>query len=427
MFISTSKFGTIEAACGTQLYFSTLLPVPEKIAQITNISRTNGRTTVGLSSSETNLQKGDRITISQLSKIPNFEFVAIPDSYIGNFTINDINNNTITFDQNLPNDTTGAVNGELYKQANISPSQKYIIEYSVETKVPNTASVLIRPSSIIETGDRAFTPTTIVEITSLYSKSVKALIKMTVKDLVWDSTNFVYKSNQVLKTEYKEIIVADSDNKPCEIIYNKPISLSFVELNKENNWSYFYDGYLLAEFIPNKEFKDISLRVTKKNDILLPNRGSKNRIRIVADPIAILDKKTSIDKIREAIVSQYDLINNAYAMVNFGNRSYDIIIKDILFEPDDFKNIIVDIVPPVTGTIIKFEDVAKAIPYSQDIYSIPKISLIKWNNNNNEQFLGELHYNEQIYDNDPITINISGSINLSGTIKDVTNGINYIQ
>lgn len=425
MFITTAKFGTIEAACGIQLNFDTLLPVPEKIAEITNVSRTNGVTSIRLSSSNTGLRVGDKISVAQLSVRPSFDFVRIPESYIGNFIITRITNDTIFFNQNLPNDATGGANGELYKQTNISPAQKYIIEYSVETKLPNTASVIIRPSSIIETGDRAFTPTTIIELTSIYSRSIKALIKMTVKDLVWDPISLIYKSTQTLKTEYKEIVIADADNKPCEIIYNKPITTSFYELNKENNWSYFYDGYLLAEFIPNSEYQDISLKVIKKNDILLPSKGSKNRIRIVVNPVAIQQKQTSIDKIREAIVSQYDVINNAYALVNLGNKSYDIIVEDVLLKPDDFKNIIVDIVPPVTGTPVKFEDVAKAIPYSQDIYPIPKISFIKWNNSG-EKFLGELHYNEQIYDNDPFILNISGNINLSGVIKDVTNGINYL-
>lgn len=419
MFIKTNKYGTLQAACGIQLYFNTVLPVPQKIGTVTNLTRSNGVSSATLSELPDYLNIGDKISISNLSVTPAFTIVPVPDSYIGSFTINSINRSSkiITFNQNLSNDNIGSVNGEVYKQTNISPAEKYIIEYSIETKVPSTASVVLRPSTLVESGDRAFDPTTVVEISSTYSLSSKVLIKMIIRD---------FKSNQILKTEYQEIIVADSESKPCEVIYEKPITISFYELNKKNNWSYFYEGYLLAQFIPNTEYKDISIKLIKKNNILLPSRGNKNRIRIVVNPVAIQQKQTNIDKIREAIVSQYDIINNAYAVVNLGNRSYDIIVEDVLLKPEDFKGIIVDIVPPVSGTPVKFEDVAKAIPYSQDIYSIPKISLLRWNNNNTINFIGELHYNERIYDNDPLIVNISGSIDLSGTIKDVTNGINYI-
>lgn len=419
MFIKSTKYGTLEAACGIQLYFDPLLPVPQKIANITNITRSNGVASITLSEIPQSLVVGDKVTISQISTPTQFEITPIPESYIGNFIVTEVNRSSrvITVDQNLPNSNAGSVNGELYRQANIPSTQKYVIEYIIETKVPDTASITLRPSSTIETGNREFIPTTIAEITSSYSLSSKVLIKMIVRD---------FKSNQILKTEYKEIIVADSQSKPCEVIYSKPINISFYELNKENNWSYFHEGYLLAQFLPNAEYKDISIKIIKKNNILLPSRGGKNRIRIVANPVAIQQKQTSIDKIREAIISQYDMINNAYAIVNLGNRSYDIIVEDVLLKPDDFKGIIVDIVPPISGTKIKFEEVAKAVPYSQDIYSIPKISLLRWKDTNNIRFLGELHYNETIYDNDPILFNISGSVNLSGTIMDITNGINYL-
>jgi len=424
MFIQTAKYGTLEAACGIQLYFDQLYPIPQKISNIINITRLNGVSSVTLSEGiPESLKVGDKITVQQVSSAAAFSIVPIPDLFIGNFTITTMDriSNVVRFNQNLPNDTIGAVNGELYRQANISAAEKYIVSYTVETKVPVTASVVLRPSTITESGDRAFIPTTIVEIVSSYSISSKILIKMVVRD---------FKSNEILKTEYKEIIVADSADKPCEIIYNKPINISFYELNQENNWSYFYEGYLLAQFIPNAEYKDISIKVIKKNNILLPSRGNKNRIRIVANPVAIQAKKTSIDKIREAIVAQYDIINNAYAVVNLGNKSYDIIVEDVLLKPDDFKDLIVDTIPPATpgtpGTPVKFQDVAQAIPYSQDVYAIPKISLIRWNNANNMRFLGELHYNDKIYNNDTFLLNISGSINLSGIMRDVTNGINYL-
>ena len=421
MFIPTKQHSVLEAACGIQVFFDRLLPRPRKIANITSVSRNNGQSTIGLSKLIETIDLGQKITVSQISETPQFTIVQVPVDFLGDFTttssINTINNiaSNLSFNQNLPNVVTTNVTGDLYKQSNISPSEQYLIEFIIESKLPNTVEAILRPNYYLVNGYEEFTPVTILEASSRFSKSAKILLKMIVKD---------YKSNTILKTQYQEIIISDSNSKPCEIIYNQPIQTSYYELSKHNNWSYYHEGYLLAEFIPSKEYKNIILQLVKKNDQLLPSRGGKNKIRIVADPIKLQAKKTSVDKIRNAILNQYDTINNSIAVANLGNKSYDIIVEDKLLKPEDLKDIIIDIVPPETGTPIKFSEVATASTYSADLYPIPSISLFKLNNN---EFLGELHYNKQIYDQDPILvkINTTGTA-ISGIIMDITNGINYI-
>lgn len=419
MFIKTQQYSILEAACGIQIFFDKLFSKPQKVANIISASRVNGISTLGLNQVSETINIGDKVIVSQVDSISTGSN-PIPSSYAGNYIISGTGiNNSVSYAQSLlPNDANiGVVTGEIYKQPNINPAENYIIEFSIETKVPSNAEVTLRPSSYVVSSNEGFYPSTIIEILSRFSTSAKVLLKLTIRDI---------KSNNILKTEYREIIVSDSSNKPCEIISTKPIDISYYELNSKNNWSYFHEGYLLAQFIPSLEYKDISVKVVKKNPQLLPSRGGNNKIRIIADPIKLQNKQTTIDKIRSAILAQYDTINNSIAIANLGNKSYDIIVEDKLVKPDDLKDIVIDVVPPVTGVPIKFSDVATAVPYSQDLYTIPQISLIRWNNNNNIRFLGELHYNQQIYSNDTILFKISGTTNLSGSIIDVTNGINYL-
>jgi hypothetical protein len=423
MFIQAKRYGVLEAACGLQVFFEKIIPRPTKIANIINATRVNSVSTITLNRLIESVSKNQRITIAQSTNAPS-DIIPIPDSFIGDFTttssieVVESNNLSLTFDQNLPN-TQGlsgqVMTGDLYKQSNIAPSDQYLIQFFIETKTPSSAEATVNPSSYIVGGYENFIPSTVLNVVSRYSKSVKILLKMVIKD---------YKSNTLLRTEYQEIIVSDASSKPCEIIYEKPIDTNFYELNKKNNWSYFHDGYLLAEFIPDKYHKDIIIKLIKKNNRLLPNRSDKDRIRIIADPIKLQDKQTTIDKIRNAVLDMYGTISNSIAIANLGNKSYDIIVENKLAKPEDFQDLIVDIVPPVTGTNIKFSEVATAENYTQDLASIPKISILKWNNYG----IGELHYNSRIYDNDSILVNISGDItaSLSGTISDITNGVNYL-
>jgi len=428
--IKRVQYSVLEAACGIKLVFSDLIPKAEKIASISSASRTNGVVSLNIRNLSKTLKVGDRIMIAQ-SVASLSDVVPIPDSYIGTFVINSIDNNqTITFLQNAPNEiNTGTIVADLLEPANIEPAENYIIDFSVVTKVPPNADVNIRPKSYNVSGYNRLTPITTIEIRSRFSTTAKILLKMVVRNL---------KNNNILKTEFLELIMSDSTTKPCEIIYNDPIETNFYQLNINNNWSYYHEGYLLAQFIPDSmylaENSDLTLEVIKKNNQLLPNIGDARRVRIIADPIKLQDKKVSVEQIRSAILNQYETINNSIAVANLGNKSYDIIVEDKLIKPDDLKDLVVAIVPPQTGTPVKFSDVALAKEYEADIIDIPSVSFLRWQDtqNNTTNIIGELHYNSKIYNRDPILVYPTGnlsppsSIALSGTIIDVTNGLNFL-
>jgi hypothetical protein len=425
--IKRQQYSVLESACGIKLDFSELLPRPDKIASISSASRTNGVVSLNIRNLSKTLKVGDRISISQTAASL-FEIDPIPDSYIGTFAIDSVSNDTITFLQDAPNEiNTGTISADLLEPANIEPAENYTIDFSVVTKVPPNAEINIRPPSYIVSGYDKIIPTTIIEIRSRFSTTVKTLLKMVVKNFVDN------KSIKVLKTEFIELIMSDSSTKPCEIIYENPIETNFYVLNKQNNWSYYHEGYLLAQFIPINtyinQYPNLSIEVVKKNNQLLPNKGDARRVRIIADPIKLQDKKVSVEQIRSAILNQYETINNSIAVANLGNKSYDIIVEDKLIKPDDLKDLVVAIVPPQTGIPVKFSEVAIAKEYEADIVDLPSVSFLS---NTGIGVFGELHYNTKIYNRDPIILYPTGnltppsSVALSGNILDVTNGLNFL-
>ena len=80
--------------------------------------------------------------------------------------------------------------------------------------------------------------------------------KMTIKDV---------SSNEILRNEYIEVVMSNSQSKPCEIISQQPIENTYVNLDIHNNWTYDHQIYTLAKFIPKTKNNNISLRLVKKN------------------------------------------------------------------------------------------------------------------------------------------------------------------
>jgi hypothetical protein len=425
MLINRRQYSVLQLACGVQIPFTSLNPKPIKIANITAANRTSGQSTITITNPTEKIVVGQKIAVRQILN-PSFAITQIPQSYTGDFIVNRVNSDTsIGYTQNLANDPgPGTISGELFNQPNIAPAENYVIEFTIVTKVPNNAEVNLRPQSYLVNGYDIVSPTVVMDLKSKYSTTAKVLLKMIVRDS---------RSNNILKTEFQEIVMSDSANKPCEIIYENPIEIEFFKLDQKNNWSYLNEDFLLAKFIPNKNYPNITLDIIKKNNQLLPSRGDKKRLRIIADPIKLQDKSVSVDQIRTAIVNQYQTITNSSAIANLGNKSYDIIVEDKLIKPDDLKDLIVAIVPPQTGTKIKFSEVATAEIYDSDIATIPNISLLKYSYSGVVRDVGELHYNPKIYNNDTILVNIydldnppPSSLGLSGLIKDVVNGPNIL-
>lgn len=421
MLIKSETYSVLQAACGIELSFDKVQPVPEKLADVTSSFRSNRISNLQINNLLEPISTGQYVEIRDLSLIST-NFANLDVSFLGTYSVNTINYNTIpnaasiTYYQNTTDIISVGAVGEIYNINNINPRDFYSVQFSVESIVPSSAQAVLRPSGYIVGGYQSFVPTTTLEIKSSFSTSAKALIRMTIKDT---------SSNEILKNEYIEIVMSNSQNKPCEIISQQPIENTYVNLDIQNNWTYDHQIYTLAKFIPKTKNNSISLRLVKKNNQLLPSSGGNNKIKIVVDPLRLTNKKVTVDQIRTAIVNQFNSIQNYYAVANLGNKSYDIIVKDVFLQPSDLNDLVVAVVPPETGVPVKFNEVAMAETYSSDTDNIPGISLLYWNHNNTNEYLGELHFDKNIYDNDPLKIlyNTSG---LTGIIKDFMNGLVYL-
>jgi hypothetical protein len=417
MFIKSEKYSVLQAACGIPIYFTKLKPIEEKIADITSASRSNRISSIQAVAISEIISAGQSVLIKPLDGTIE-GLSTIDTSFIGTHKVSSIeytnSSVNLTYYQNLPDLITTNIAAEVYSIPNIDPCDNYLIEFSVESLVPSSAEVTVRPRMYVVGGNESFTPTTTIELKSKFSTSAKALLKMVVKNAL---------TNKILRNEYIEVVMSDSDTKPCEIITEKPIENTYVYLNKNNDWTYNYQGYTLAQFIPYNKNINTSIRLTQKNNQLLPNRGDQNRFKIVVDPVKLSNKKVTIDQIRTAVLQQFNNIQNYSIFANTINKSYDIIFKDVFLEPQDLNELVVAVVPPVTGTPVKLSDVAEAVDDGviSDRSEIPGISLLRWNNN----YIGELHFDKNIYLNDPIIISY-GVNNLSGTINNFYLGLNSL-
>jgi len=397
MLIPTEQYNIISAACGLSITFDELRPRPIKIADITASQRVGGISTLSIANltSEYPITTGTRVVIA-----PNTSNFLSPDlilnnSYVGNFNLITANADEITYFQSQTDADSVDALGQVYLENNIEPKNSYSIEFNVESVVPSGTFVDVTPHIYTISGNDRFIPITSFQIIPKFSTSAKVLLKMTVKGLG---------SNSIVKTQYKEIIVSDASNIPCEIISSNPIDDEFILLNKENNWTYTYQNYILAKFIPLTD--DInSIILNKKNAQLLPNRGDKNKFRIIADPLAMKTKKVTVDQIRSAILSTYNDIESTKYIANLGNKSYDIVIDDIFVSSDSFKDLVIAIVPPVSGEPVKFSEVAKTTEYLPDLSEIPSVTSLYYNGSN----IGQLQYNYRIYDGDIIKVNYLGT------------------
>lgn len=406
MFIQTQRHNIISAACGLTISFNELRPRPIKIADITSSERNDGISTLSINNLNPQypITTGTRVVIAQNSSNFLNPAIILNNSYTGNFNLLTAETDEITYFQSQPDaDITDAL-GQVYLENNIEPKNNYILEFNVESVVPSGTTVNLNPQTYTISGNDKFLPVTSLQIIPKFSNSAKVLLKMTVK---------AFDSESVIKTEYKEIIASDSSNIPCEIISENPVEDEFIVLNKENNWTYAHQNYILAKFIPFNN-NAYAIILNKKNNQLLPNRGDKNKFRIIADPLAMKEKNITVDQIRSAILTTYNNIESTKYVANLGNKSYDIVIDDIFVNADSFKDLVVAIVPPVSGQQIKFSQVAKTTEYLPDLSEIPSVGLLRYNGTN----IGQLQYNYKIYDNDTIKVDYLGT-EISGKINPI--------
>jgi hypothetical protein len=406
MLIPTEQHNIISAACGLSVTFDELRPRPIKVADITSSQRVEGISTLSITnvSPEYSIITGTRVVVAPNTATFLASGLALNNTYTGNFTLLTASADEITYFQSQSDADSVDALGQVYLENNIEPKNNYVLQFNAESVVPSGTFVEIVPQIYTISGNDKFIPITSLQIVPKFSTSAKVLLKMTVKGL---------DSNSIVKTQYKEIVVSDSSNIPCEIISNNPIDDEFIILNEDNNWTYTYQNYILAKFIPYTDNIN-AIILNKKNNQLLPNRGDKNKFRIIADPLAMKTKKITVDQIRSAILSTYNDIESTKYIANLGNKSYDIVIDDIFINSDSFKDLVVAIVPPVSGEPVKFSEVAKTTEYLPDLSEIPSIASLRYNGIN----IGQLQYNHKIYDGDIIKGNYLGS-EISGKITPI--------
>jgi len=385
MLIPTEQHNIISAACGLSVTFDELRPRPIKVADITSSQRVEGISTLSITnvSPEYSIITGTRVVVAPNTATFLASGLALNNTYTGNFTLLTASADEITYFQSQSDADSVDALGQVYLENNIEPKNNYVLQFNAESVVPSGTFVEIVPQIYTISGNDKFIPITSLQIVPKFSTSAKVLLKMTVKGL---------DSNSIVKTQYKEIVVSDSSNIPCEIISNNPIDDEFIILNEDNNWTYTYQNYILAKFIPYTDNIN-AIILNKKNNQLLPNRGDKNKFRIIADPLAMKTKKITVDQIRSAILSTYNDIESTKYIANLGNKSYDIVIDDIFINSDSFKDLVVAIVPPVSGEPVKFSEVAKTTEYLPDLSEIPSIASLRYNGIN----IGQLQYNHKIY------------------------------
>jgi hypothetical protein len=417
MFIKSQIYSTLETSCGVELSFSKIQSIPEKIADISSASRANRISNLRLTNISQPLVTGQYINIRDVN-ISGTNIFPLDPSFLGTYQIDTISNSVdISYYQNNLDIINVNYIGELYSVSNIQPKDFYSVEFSIESKVPANAQAELRPSGYIIGGSQSIVPTTILQMSSEFSTSAKVLIKMVIRDTL---------TNTIFKNEYLEVVMTDSLNKPCEIISSEPIKNSYFTLDINNNWTYNHQVYSLAKFLPNIKDDTTSMQLIKKNEALLPSiRDESNKIKITTSPIKLTNKKVTIDQVRTSIINKFNSSSDSYIVGNIGNQPYDIIVGETFTQPSQLSDIVVALVPPATGVAVKFNEIATAEIYTSEVDSIPGISLLYWKNNNINEYIGELHFNKDIYNNDPIVVSYSGH-ELVGTIKDFTHGLNYL-
>ena len=319
MFIKSLQYGIVEAACGITLQFDILRPKPIKIANIVSSVRESSISTLSLENVNTSyIQEDMKVLVQSPQFLYTDTLPAIDSSFTGSFDVQSINETSVTYYQNLIDFDTQDCIGVLYLANNIRPKNTYLINFAVESVVPSSSTASLSPVSYTISGNDIFQPITSLKIITKSSAPTKVLIKMSIQDA---------NSNDIILTDYYQVLVSDALQSSCEIISENDIYSDTVELNKNNNWTYTFQGYRLLKFIPYND-NEISLSLPQKNRQLLPNRGLNNKLKIVVDPIKMIEKKVSIDQIRSAITTKYNNIENIYAVANLNNKSYDIIISD---------------------------------------------------------------------------------------------------
>ena len=395
--------------CGTAISFSTIRPNRTKLFDIQEAVLANGIATFSVPRTITGVEIGQEVEIV----VEDLNAQGFSGKYIVREIVQGVSTgnsraviSNFSVNINRADITRTRIIAAGYSVSNILPKSKYFLNFTTEVKVPDTAVVSFSPSSYALEGSANFVPQSVVTISSTYTTSTKTVLKLSITDIY----------NTVLYTEYLSVVCSEAGASTCERIYERPVTDPYIYLNPGNNWSFFYNSYPIIRFIPNKSYGTVSsIRLDKKQSGFLPTSFTKNRFRIIVDPIKLVENKVTMQQLRTALDKQLDTVVSTTA----GSLAYDILLKETPLLSEQVGKVLiamVDQVQPVSGPgkealAVYIKQVADIEDYPADNYALPTVGLLRAGSS----FIGELVYIENIYGTDIIRITHNG-IDLCGKI-----------
>lgn len=393
---TTSQYRVNNCECGIPLSFNLIRPLKEKLADIVSFQIVNNIATLTTKIVHS-IIPGTDIEVINNTNIPNI--------IANKFTVLSVTSNTVSFIVKASDRITTNAIGYIYSIPNIESRNQYIIKYSTELTVPDSAEVTISPDTYTIESSSNFIPETVVKIISKFTTSSKSIIKLSIIDIF----------NQLLYTEYQQIICSQSSEKPCEILSKKPFVPTSIYLNRKNNWTYQHNGFFIAQFIPNKniDYKNLSLILEKQNDAILPSATSSDKLVLKIDPI-VLESKGITRAVLKSTILNNPISASQQENINIEDTLNNWIIQGSSLTTDQLKSIV--IVSFKDGTSIRVGDIGDVKRYIPKPQPIPATMFLQWydSDNNIEYQLGQIIYDLYIYENKNLTINF---MNNSKNIK----------
>jgi len=409
---TTSQFNTKICECGIPLNFDLIRPLREKLAELTTVQVNNFLVTF-VTRSQHSIKVGDTIEIVSGGNLSSV--------YVGKHSVTAIttgtnnNINSFSFSLRVPDVIASDVTAYAYSIPNIDNSGRYIIQFSKELSVPDNAEVDISPASYEIQGSSNFSPVTTVKVKSVYTTSSKVIIKLSILNIF----------GKVLYTEYKQIVCSRFLDKPCEIVSTKPVVPSFIYLNRKNNWTYKYNGFLIAQFIPDrsKSYQNISLRLNRPSDAILPSNTNFDRLVLTIDPLLAQEKNVTRDQIKTAILDN-PVSSSLQKNILVDDKLDIIIIQSSGLTLDQLKKIVIlEQVSNNTTTKILVENIGSVSTYIPEPHPIPSIMFLTWSNNQQKNyFFGQFLFDYSIFNNQDMIMYFPESISED---EEVYNEINY--
>lgn len=401
--LTTSQFNTSLCEQGIALTFGLIRPLKEKIIDVVSVQVINFVVTLTTRNPHT-------ILVNDIVEVVSGGNISA--AFVGQKTITAVGPNTVSFIMRVPDVTTTPVVAYLYTVPNIANASSYVLNFSKELSVPEDAIVDISPASYEINGSNNFEPQTTVKIFSNFTTSSKTIIKLSITDIY----------NKILYTEYKQISCSRLLDTPCEIRSKTVINTEFIYLNRENNWTYHHNGFLIAQFLPyiyesEDDYPEISIRLIKQDLADLPANTNADRLLLTVNPLLIQQKGVTRSEVRDAILEN-PISASLRKNISIDDDTNDWIIQSSALTIDTLKKVLV---LKTQDSQVLVEDIGVAtIPRIQN-HPIPAVSLlktIKVTQYREDHIFGQLLYDPNVYFNSNIMLYSEDYPPLQFTIND---------